>query len=352
MLPRAMNNPLAFGLTSVVAAVLGVAVWQEPAPRADALATAAQQFLDALSPTLRQQAQAALDDASRTQWNFVPQDYPGVAFGELDAAQTQKAHALLQAVLSAQGFGKVQAIVALEDVLREIERAGGGNAPQRDPLRYWLQVFGTPSSGGAWAFRLQGHHVSLHFAIAGGKLVAATPMFLGANPHEVKTGPHRGERILGREEDLARGLLALLTDEQRARAIIAAAAPVDIVLGPKRAADGIGAPQGLAYAAMDALQQQLLWRLVGEYVQNEKGEFADAELARIRQAGLDGLHFAWAGGTGHTQGHYYRIQGPTFVIEYDNTQNDANHVHTVFRDLEHDFGGDQLRAHYARDHGK
>jgi hypothetical protein len=346
---RAMQPALAFGLVTALGLACGIALFQEPRTAPPPLADAAAAFLAALPPELQKRASAPFDEQVQHQWHYVPQDYPGVMFGDLDAAQRARAMALLQAVLSARGIGKVEAIMALEDVLAELERGHGG--PTRDPKRYWLQVLGTPKADSAWAFRLQGHHVSLHFAAIGSRLVGATPMFLGANPHEVPSGPHAGERVLGREEDLARGLLALLTDEQRTRATIAAKAPADIVLGPARPADGLGAPQGLPYSAMDPLQQQMLLRLVDEFVQNRSRESADAEWQRIRAHGLDGICFAWAGGTGRTQGHYFRIHGPLFVIEYDNTQNDANHVHTVWRDLEHDFGGDPLREHYAREHG-
>jgi hypothetical protein len=347
-----MHNSLAFGVTSLLAAVAGIALWQEPAPRADALVEAAQQLVAALPAELRAKACRPADAATRTQWNFVPQEYPGAALGELDAAATARVHALLRAVLSAAGHGKVEAIIALEKVLRELEQAAGRDAAHRDPGRYWICFHGAPAAQGAWSFQLQGHHVSLHFAVRDGALVGATPAFLGANPHQIPSGPHRGERILVREEELARALLALCTPEQKQRAVIAAAAPADIILGPQRAADGLGAPQGLPHSAMDALQKQLLWRLIEEYVQIRREGYAEAELRRIDAAGRDGIHFAWAGGEGRGVGHYYRIHGPTFVIEYDNTQNDSNHVHTVFRDLEHDFGGDLLRQHLERDHGR
>jgi len=254
-------------------------------------------------------------------------------------------------VLSTDGVRKVEAIVALEGVLREIESAGGRDASHRDPLRYWFLVYGEPKATGAWAFCVQGHHVSLHCSVEDGKLLAGTPAFLGANPHEVRTGAHRGERVLGRAEDLARGYLALLDDAQFEKALIAAKAPPDILLGPKRPADGLGAATGLPWTAMTPLQQQMLWRLIEEFVDVHEGSFAAATKARIDAHGRAGIHFAWAGGRARTEGHYFRVQGPSFVLEWDNTQNEANHVHTVFRDLERDFGGDALRAHLERDHG-
>jgi hypothetical protein len=345
-----MHALLACGVSSLLGLACGIALWQEPGPRAAALPAAAREFLDALPPALRAKAEAPLSDPGREQWHYVPREYPGVSIGELDPGQTGKLHALLRAVLSAAGHGKVAAIIALEDVLRELEQARGQQADHRQPGRYWLRVYGTPSDRGAFAFCLQGHHVSLHFSVVDGRVAAATPAFLGANPHAIPSGPRQGERILGREEDLARALLVLCSDEQLREVVLATKAPADILLGPGRPADGIGAPQGLPYAAMTPLQQGLLWRLVEEYVRNRHDDEAGRELQRIDAAGRDRIRFAWLGSVHRGQGHYYRIHGPTFVIEYDNTQNDANHLHTVFRDLEHDFGGDLLRAHYEHDH--
>lgn len=353
--PLAAPPGLALGRTVLAASLLLLAPGQDPAPAEatarGSLAARAQEFLRGLAPAQRELAAAPLASPARTEWGFVPRRYPGVGFGDLDEGQMQRARALLAAALSAQGLGKVEAIVALEEVLRELESTPERPAAHRDPARYWLQVFGTPRPEGGWAFRLQGHHVSLHFAVVDDRLVAATPMFLGANPHEIRRGPRRGERVLAREEDLARGLLALLGDRQLDAAVIAATAPRDVFLGPDRAAGWLGAPRGIAHRDLDALQQGMLWRLIEEYVHNRRGPAAARELARIDAAGRDAIHFAWAGSTRRGQGHYYRIHGPTFVIEYDNTQDDANHVHTVYRDLEHDFGVDLLREHYEHGHG-
>jgi hypothetical protein len=345
------QSGLAFVVTAFLSGTLGIALMQAPAHRGGGeLVTAAQQFLVALPERLREKASAPLGDPARLEWHYVPREYPGVALFELDDTQRGKADALLRAVLSAQGIRKVEAILALEDVLKEVERQRGQSGASRDPLRYWLQVFGTPDAQAPWAFRLQGHHVSLHFTVERGALCAATPTFLGSHPHEVPSGPHRGERVLGRIEDLARGLLATLTDGQMATAVIAAQAPPDVVAGPGRDA-GKEAPQGLVAAAMDATQQDLLWRLVREFVEDHEGAFAASVLQRIDAAGRGKLHFAWAGSTQRGQGHYFRVHGPTLWIEYDNTQDGSNHVHALYRDLERDFGGDPLRLHLERDHG-
>ena len=316
-----------------------------------AMVAAAEQFLQSLDDAQKKQAMAPLaDDAQRMKWGFVPGKYPGIGLFDLDAGQRDKAMALLRATLSAEGSKKVEGIIALESVLRKLESKPGKEATHRDPARYWFQFFGKPSKAGAWSWRIQGHHVSLHFAVHHGELIASSPQFLGTNPHEHRQGEHKGQRVLAREEDLARALLALLDDQQRDAAVQETKVPRDVILGPSRPADGIGEKVGLSYAAMTPLQRGVLWRLIEEYVRVRYDEAAEQELARIDKAGRDDIHFAWIGMPGRGNPHYYRIHGPTFVIEYDNVQNDANHVHTVLRDLERDFGGDALRAHHEHDH--
>lgn len=337
--------------TAFAVVVLFAACHSAPVSEASPAAEAAAAFLSSLTDDQRTAACAPADDPSRTVWGFVPAQYPGVMFGDLDQDQKQRAIALLRTVLRDNGVDTVLAIVALEDVLRAIETENGQNASHRDPNRYWIQVFGEPLPASAWAFRLQGHHVSLHAAFDRGRLAGVTPMFLGANPHRIPSGPREGERVLAAEEDLGRALLAMLDERQRAVAIVDAVAPPDIVLGPQRTAADAGPPRGLAYAAMTEPQREALLRLVEHYVQREQPRFAEADLARMRDRGLDAITFAWAGGIEVGDGHYYRVQGETFVIEYDNTQTNANHVHTCYRDLQRDFGGDWLRLHLARDHG-
>jgi hypothetical protein len=330
-------------------AVAALAIPTEiPGPDASALAAAASRFLAALPAELRTKVTKPFTDAERLRWNFVPGNYPCVQLRELDDLQRRAFHDLLRAALGSAGYLKTTQIVALEDVLRALEQAA-----HRDPGRYAVALFGEPSPKLPWAFRFQGHHISWSFTCAGGKVLASTPRFLGANPAEVRSGPHAGLRVLAAEEDLARGLLASLTPAQLERAVIAKEAPRDILLGPDRKADLLGAPKGIAGAELDAPQQALLWRLIEEYARDLQPELAQAQLTRIKTAELAKVHFAWAGGRAAGEAHYYRIHGPTFVIELDNTQNDANHVHTVWRDLTRDFGADVLREHYQEEpHGK
>ena len=240
----------------------------------------------------------------------------------------------------------------LESVLLEMERAAGSVSGVRVPLNYAVSIFGSPTDSKPWAWRIEGHHLCLNFTSVSHKLTAVTPSFMGSNPGEVKAGPQAGTRVLAAEEDLGRQLVTSLDEAQQKEAIIAEVAPADVYTMPGRALDAaIPEPQvGLLYSKMNAAQREQVEKLIGEFAHNLRREFADHELERIRKADLNLIVFAWAGSTKPGQGHYYRLVGPTFIIEYDNTQNDANHVHTIWHDRKHDFGHDLLKDHYENDH--
>ena len=214
----------------------------------------------------------------------------------------------------------------------------------RDPELYWFTIFGEPSDSAPWGWRFEGHHVSLNFLSTRGEVAVSTPAFLGANPARVPNGPRAGWRLLPAEEDLARRLLASLTPGERARALLSERAPADILMGPGRRSTP--EPAGLPASELTAVQRETLMALVAEYARNARQEIAEARWKRIEAAGVGKIRFAWAGGDAVGSGHYYRVQGPTFVIEYDNTQDRANHVHSVWRDLPADGGADLLRRHY------
>jgi hypothetical protein len=223
----------------------------------------------------------------------------------------------------------------------------------RDPDLYFFSVFGTPASDSPWGWRMEGHHLSLNFTIVSGTMVAATPAFFGANPAAVRSGSRQGLRALGAEEDLARELIRALDAEQRAIAIIDAEAPRDIVTGNSNAVDPLS-PAGIPATRLDARQSGMLLRLIDEYLARMADDLAAARRAGLEQTDFARVTFAWAGSIERDQPHYYRVQGPTFLVEYDNTQNDANHVHSVWRDFDGDFGRDLLRDHYQnapRNHG-
>jgi hypothetical protein len=237
---------------------------------------------------------------------------------------------------------KATTIMSLEEVLWSLS---GGRNRSRDAERYNLTIFGTPETDGTWAWRFEGHHLSLNFTIVKGHATALTPSMMGADPAEVRVGSRTGLRALKQEEDLARALVKSLDRERRGRAIVDPDAPSDILLGPGREA-ALLKPLGIAAAELDAGQQEVLRELIAEYLRRYRSELIAFEIQRLEQVKPEDLHFAWAGGLEPGQPHYYRIQSPHFVLEYDNTQAQANHIHTVWRDLQNDFGRDILREHY------
>lgn len=299
-------------------------------------------FLASLSAQQRARTVIPFEDENRLDWHYVPRERRGIALKELTADQTQRALAALRAGLSQQGFRKVETIRSLEDVLRVMEQ---GNGPVRDPGLYYLTVFGEPSAVGAWGWRFEGHHVSLNWTILRGKVISSTPQFLGSNPAEVREGPLKGTRPLAAEEDLARALLDSLSPDQRTEAILSASAPPDILTSNLRQA-AILEERGIRYAKLNKEQRGILLALLEAYASAMPRQVAEERLARLRKAGLDAIQFAWMGGSRKGEPHYYRVQGKTFLVEYDNTQNQANHIHCVWRDFAGDFGRDVLLEHY------
>lgn len=322
------------------------ALAQPPDAARAAMAGAATAFLATLSPEARRRAMFAFDDKERLNWHYVPRRREGLAFKDMAAPSRAAAHELMQASLGAAGYAKAVNVIRLEGVLRELETFG---AFLRDPDNYLVSVFGTPGPGAPWGWRLEGHHLSLNFTLAPGKPIAVTPAFLGANPAEVRSGPLAGLRALGREQDLGRALAQGMGAAQRRRMVIGARSLGDIVAGPGRA-DSLAAPAGIPAADLAPSQREQLLRLVEEYARNVRAEVADAELRRVAEAGVERLHFAWAGPLEPGHGHYYRVHGPTVLIELDNTQNDANHVHSVWHDPRRGFGVDVLGRHYRQGH--
>ncbi len=305
------------------------------------MAAAADVFIETLSTDQRDQGTWELDAEQRLDWHFIPRARYGVLLKDMNTEQRTAAHGLLQSVLSSQGYLKATGVMQLEGILGLIE----GRPDRRDPQDYYFNIFGDPSEDGAWAWRFEGHHISMNVTAAGGELPSVTPTFLGANPHVVGEGPNAGRRLLGAEEDLARELLALLSAAQLRTAIIETEAPRDIITGNARTVE-FDTYQGLPASEMNGAQSGALMLLIWEYLNNAGAEVARAKMEQIHDAGLDNLHFAWAGSTERGEGHYYRIHGPTVLIEYDNTQGGANHVHSVLRDPQNDFGDDLLRRHY------
>lgn len=317
------------------------------APAAAArMAAAANTLLQSLASAQYQEAVFAFDDRERFDWHYVPRERAGLALKAMTADQRRMARAFLESALSTDGYRKATAIMALEAVLREIESS---NWLGRDPHKYFFSFFGTPSTSATWGWRVEGHHLSLNITVVKGHLFATAPRFLGANPAEVRSGEFAGRRALAAEEDLARALLQSLDAGQRENAVFRQQAFRDIVTGTDRELLPL-APVGLPAAELNPGQRDRLLQLIDEYIQAMPPEIARPRMDAIRQAGWGQIHFGWAGGLEAGQPHYYRIQGPSFIVEYDNVQNEANHIHTVWRDFEGDFGRDLLREHYARAH--
>ena len=316
-----------------------------PGPGA-AMAEAAGKLLASLTPDQKKKATFTLEDAHRVEWFYVPLKRKGIPLKELTPPQRDLVHGLLKVGLSPAGYGKTTQIMELDKVLAAIEH----DPVKRDPELYYVSIFGTPAAGGTWGWRVEGHHVSHNFTIVNGALIATAPQFLGANPAEVRVdGPWKGRRVLHVEEDLGRALVTSLDDKQKAQAVFSKEAPPEIITKNAPKVDPL-APAGVLAKSFTAKQKELLRQLLAEYAGRLPDVLANERLAKVEKAGLDKIGFAWAGGLTRGEKYYYRLQGPTFLVECDNTQNDGNHVHTVWRDFDGDFGRDLLREHYKTAH--
>ncbi|MBB5786860.1 DUF3500 domain-containing protein [Jiangella mangrovi] len=318
----------------------------------DSMTRAATAFLAALDPDQLAQAAAPFDAADRRTFTYLPRSRPGLTLGEMSDAQRELALALLAEGLSEPGLADARAIMALETVLGAVERSAGMDTwSKRQPDRYWFRVHGTPGSSSPWAWKVGGHHLAVTVTVVDGR-VAGTPQFFGANPSTVPAGyPGAGRRTLAAEQDLGRALVTSLPPSLQAVAVTSEEAPRDILTRDDPVADaGLVAP-GLAYGDLPAEGRELLERLIRLYVGRVSASIAEPAWASIVDAGLERVTFRWAGPVEPGHGHYYAVLGPTFLLEYDNTQQDANHVHSVWRDLRHDWGDDLLAAHHAAHHG-
>lgn len=312
------------------------------------LAAKANEFLSLLNDDQVKKARYEFDDEERHNWHFVPRERNGLSFNDMNEKQRQAAHALLKSSLSDQGYQKATNIMALENILREVENRPADDK-YRDPLNYYITIFGNPDGKNVWGWRLEGHHVSINFSSADNQIVSSTPTFWGSNPAIVRSGRHTGRQILKQETDLGFTLVNSLNTNQLKEAVISTTAPADIITGNQRKAE-LQDPKGLPYTSLTSDQKKLFMQLLNVYVKNYQLGFSKRLMEKIEKAGIDNLSFAWAGSLQPGAGHYYRIQGPMLLIEYDNTQNNANHVHTVVRDLTNDFAEDILREHYEKEH--
>jgi len=314
------------------------------------LVSRANTFLSLLDAKQKAKAQYLFDNDERFNWGFVPRSRNGISLHDLNDSQKTAAFALLKTSLSAQGYQKATGILELEGILREVEGRNPGDT-YRDPLNYYFTIFGNPSGTVPWGWRFEGHHLALNFSSVSGLIDSGTPSFWGSNPAIVPKGEKRGSQVLKQEMELGFSLVNSFSEDQLKTARFSETAPSEIFSSNSRSAELLE-PAGILYTAMNDQQRKIFLQLLQTFVGNYELGFSNKLMARIKKAGLEKLSFAWAGSMKPGAGQYYRIQGPMLLIEYDNTQTNANHVHTTVRDLTNDFGEDILREHYKKEHGK
>lgn len=320
--------------------------WAAVPQAAHDMAGAARAWLALLGDRQRRSAQLAWSDSRRESWHYVPRSRPGIALREMSEGQVAAAWDLLGTLLSARGLTQVRRALMLEAVLGQLTR----NPQFRDHANYALVIFGDPAGKGPWAWRFEGHHLSLTTVVAPERGVAVTPVFFGANPATVPGDhAHAGFRLLGAEEDAAFGLVRSLEGDLRMQAVIAGRSLGDIVSGPGREAS-LQRFEGVPLSRLNDAQRAGIMRILELYAGTMRDDVAAAVMAKVRDMGLEHLHFAWAGSPASGSPHYFRIHGPTALVEYDNTQNGANHVHSVWIDPQGVFGRDLLKAHYQGAH--
>ncbi len=351
--------PVRLALAALLAtSLLATAARAHESPAAE-MVTAANRFLNTLDDDARAKAHFEWDSELRTYWHFVP-DFAvkpddqvktkgkryGLTIGEMSPQQRLFARTLLNSALSHTGQQQVATIQALEKVLYDIEKRD-----IRDPELYYVSIFGNPSTEKTWAWRFEGHHLSVNVTLVDGKKYSVTPSFFGTNPHVVKDGPLKGTKVLAAEEDLARELVQSLSAEQRAKAVIPGEAYADILTKENREADeSLFQPaKGITFEELDEKQQAMLAKLVDAYVEKYRPEIVADVQTTESTAPAKGTRFAWMGDL-KAGGHYYRVITGDWLFEYDCTQNDANHVHAVWRRFDGDFGEDLLAKHYEAAH--
>ena len=302
------------------------------------------QFINSLTTTQKAKIVKDFNADTRADWHFLPwssYERQGLPLKELSAEQKALVHQVLQSYLSDSGYQQTNEIIGLEKVLAK----SSGDPVYRDPERYYVSIYGTPNQEDVWMWTFEGHHISLHFTTVG-DTVSYTPRFFGSNPGRIMEGEHKGFSPLVNEENLGLALINMLSSDQKKMAIFNEEAYNDLVSFNKPIATKL-APEGILVSDMTPAQTKLLMDLIYEYASTIPAEQAMKRMSNIRNEEMEDLRFAWAGATTLGQAHYYRIQGKTFMIEFDNSQNNANHIHSVWRDFDGDFGRDLLKEHYA-----
>ena len=306
---------------------------------------AAKRFVESLSDDQRDKTIYEYMDGERIFWYYPPVNRHGIPLRDMDDDQRQLAYSLMETGLTDRSFDQAKLIIEHESVLGPLEKEAGVRSFVRDPDLYYWTVFGDPGSDKEpWGWRVEGHHISLNFSLWGDKFISMTPFFFGANPAEVRKGPKKGLRILDQREDLAFELMNSLDQGQTSKATIYGEAPYDI-LTYNASRVSLPPEEGLPASKMNDTQKDILRNLVNVYVNQVRTDMAQEKLQRLEEEGFDGLHWAWGGPVEEGKEHYYRIHGGNFVVEFDNRQNGANHIHSVWRDVENDFANDVLREH-------
>ncbi len=315
------------------------------------MADAAAAFLASLGKQELAKATFPFAGDERYEWHYTPVGRNGLLISDMNGTQTDLAFKMMETGYSESGYQMARQIIRLETILGEYE-AMTSNVSSWDRLeeRYWFSVFGEPGSEKPWGWRVGGHHIGIIATVVNNSELSIHPLFFGSNPAEVKHGEHLGMRTLAEEEDWARSLVTGMTDDQKSTAIVDPVAPADILTTVVRVTDPSMTPQGISISDLYDDQREALIKLIRHYVFRAADEAANNYWNQLKREGWDSLHLAWAGPLERWQGHYYNIRHDRFVIEYDNTQNGANHIHSVLRDYTHDFGEDLLAAHYKAAH--
>ena len=316
------------------------------------LSAVANTFLNTLTPELKNASLFDFNSAERTQFFFVPVERKGTSFNQFNESQKEAALNLLKASLSKKGFYKSEEIRQLEKVLLKIENPPlifNGKKVIRDYLDYHFWIFGVPSETKLWGWKFEGHHISFNFISKNNTILSSTPSFLGANPAIVAIEGFKKKQVLKSEMNMGTQLVSSFDTLQNNIAQFSKNAPIDIITKNNFKAEKIN-PLGISYNELNASQKDLFLELLDEYMDTYIFGFAEDLRKKVYRSGIENLHFAYAGEINSTKGFYYRIQGGDLLIEYDNIQNDANHVHSVVRDLSNDWGESILKKHYSAQH--
>ena len=314
------------------------------APAVSQMTEACSDFLKSLNSDQKAKATYSYLDGERIFWYYPPLNRHGLPLREMDAQQRKLAHEVMASGLTEKSYQQAKQIIDHEDILGPLEVEQNKVTFLRDTERYYLTIFGEPGGADPWGWRVEGHHVCLNYSIWNDKVISVTPFSFGANPAEVRKGPKSGLRILGTREDLAFELMESLDAGQQSKAIIYDEAPLDI-LTYNSSKVSLPREEGLPASRMSGTQRELLMALISEYVNQVRSDVAEERLDAFKANGIDGIHLAWAGPVDKSKAHYYRLHGGDFVVEFDNRQDGANHIHSVYRDVENDFASDVLRQH-------